>query len=223
MTATRPLENGSRPWRPARRSISAGVVAAAIRAASSFDSREREPLEVRRGHGHPHAVERVREPVREAALSKERDQLHNRASARLEVAVVFLRQVPHEHVQRDPLGFELRRDLDGEECVGEVRNPQRALERVAIRDGHEAHPALLAHAVHTLGIGVRLAELRATKGVVPAVGGVARVHVQIAARHYLPVWRRSDASCRSEAVVTDLQLSIHHALAVVSDSAEDGV
>jgi hypothetical protein len=149
----------------------------------------------------------MREPVREAALAQERDELHHGSTTRLEFAMVLLGEVPDEDVERNPLALELRGHLDREERVGKVRDPQRALQRVVIRNRDEIHPAALAHAVDALGFGVGLAEPCPAERVVAAVGGVARVRVQVAARHF---FRSSAATGRF------LHLSgVRHGLATV--------
>jgi hypothetical protein len=83
-----------------------------------YREEDEQPLEVLGRHRHAHPVERVGEPVREAALPQERHELQHRPAARLQVAMVLLRQMPHENVERDALAFELRRHLDGEKRVG---------------------------------------------------------------------------------------------------------
>ncbi len=144
---------------------------------------QQHPLDVRHGQRRPHPVERVRQRVGEAALAEERDQLVDRRPARLQVAVVLLAQVPDEHVQRHGVLGELGRDLDREERVREVRDPQRTLDRVVVGDRDEGHATRLAGAVDALGLRVRLAELGAAERVVAAVRRVDRVDVQVAAVH----------------------------------------
>ena len=143
------------------------------------------PLDVARRDRRPHAVERMRERVREAALAEERDELVHRRAVRLEVAVILLGEVPHEDVQRDFVLGEARRHLDGQERVGLVRDAQRALDRVVVADRDVRHAALPADAIHALGLRVRLAETCAAECVVPAVRRVDRVDVQVAAAHCL--------------------------------------
>ena len=195
------------------------MTAAASRHASSFDSRGRAPF--RPSHTpnssiirstcdgrqrRAHAVERVRERVREAALAQERDELVDRRAVRLQVAMVLLGEVPDEHVQRDVVLGEARRHLDGEERVGLVRDAQRALDRVVVADRHERHPARLADAVDALRLRVGLAEARASQRVVPAVRRVDRVDVQVAACHRPQCWT---ATRRFPSRVTILQPDAH--------------
>ena len=156
------------------------------RAVPSFPDAEQEhhPLDVADREWGAHAVERMCECVCEAALAQERRELVHRGSQGLEVAVVGLREVPDEHVQRHVVFGKPRRDLDREEGVGMRGNPQRAFERVVVADRDVRHAARLARAVHPLRLRVRLTEARPAKRVIPAVRRVDRMNVQIAAAHY---------------------------------------
>ena len=196
VSAIRPACAGSMPCLSASEARKPGLTAAASRHASSFDSRERAPLRPsqvpkssiirstwRRRDRRPHAVERMRERVCEAALAEECDELVHRRTERLQVAVVLLGQVPHENVERHLVLGEACRHLDGEERVGLVRDAQRTLDRVVVADRDVRHAALPADAIHALGLRVRLAETCAAECVVPAVRRVDRVDVQVATAH----------------------------------------
>ena len=142
---------------------------------------EHHPLDVPRRERRPHPVQRVRERVHEAALAEEGDELVDRAAVGLKVGVVLLGQVPHEDVQRRRVLGEAGRDLDREEGVLEVRDPQRALDRVVVGDRDEVHPPSPRHAVDALRLGERLPEPRAPQRKVPAIRRKARMNVQVAA------------------------------------------
>ena len=103
----------------------------------------------------------MRERVREAPFTQKRDELDDRRPARLQVGVIFFGEVPDEHVQRHVVLLEPRGHLNGQKGVGQVRNAKRALERVVVADRDELHAALLANAVDTLRVGVRLTKPRA--------------------------------------------------------------
>ena len=164
MSAIRPPCRGSRPCRSASFSRYVGRHArAASRQASSLELRGRaplrpsqiaeqqhHPLDVRGGQRRAHPVERVRESVGKPALAQEADELVDRRPERLEVAVILLAQVPDEDVQRDVVLGEAGRHLDGEERAGQIRDPERPLERVVVADRDERHPAPAADVVDAL-------------------------------------------------------------------------
>ncbi len=138
-----------------------------------------------RGQLSAHAVERMGERVGEPALGEEADELVDRAAEGLQVAVVRLGQVPHEHVQRRVVLGEAGRHLDRHEGSGAVGDPKRTLERVVVADRDQVHPARAAAVVNAFGCRERLTELCAPKRVVAAVGRVDRVDVQVATGHCL--------------------------------------
>ena len=67
-----------------------------------------------------------------------------------------------------------------ERKVLEVRDPERALDGVVVGDRDEIHPARPGNAVDPVGVGEGFAEAGAPQRIVPAIGGEARVDVQIA-------------------------------------------
>lgn len=146
---------------------------------------QQHPLDVRGRQQQPHPVERVREGVCEPTAAEERDELVHRTSVGLQVAMIVLAQVPDEDMERDVVLGEPGGHLDGEERAGELRDSQRSLERVVVRDRDERHPALPADPVDALRLSERLPEPGTAERVVAAVGRVEGVDVEVAARRRL--------------------------------------
>ena len=116
-----------------------------------------------------------------AARTKARPA-RDRPAVGLQVAVVLLGQVPDEDVQRDVALRQPGRDLHRQERPREVGDAQRALDRVVVGDRDQVHAAGPADPVEAFGVGVGLAQAGPAQRVVPAVGGVGRVAVQVTAK-----------------------------------------
>jgi hypothetical protein len=81
----------------------------------------------------------VREHAQDVLLADVLDQLVHVAAKPLEIVVLRLGDPVGEHVDDRAVLRESRRDLLGDEGVGQVRDVEAALDRVVVGDGHQRH------------------------------------------------------------------------------------
>jgi hypothetical protein len=126
--------------------------------------------------------------------AEEVNELVDRGTMRLQVAMVLLGEIPHQHMQRDVVLGKPRGDFLADERPGLIGNAKGAFDRVVVGDRDERHPAASARVVDVLGRRVRLRQPSPAKREVAAVRRVTRVDVKIAALHWIVHLCRCSAS-----------------------------
>src|ERR1700736_3132235 len=107
-----------------------------------------------------HAVERMRDRVRDFAALQIPLQRKNIVPKDNDIVVLLFGNAPDQDVNLTRVLREVSGDLLADEGIGQVANLETTVDRVVVRDGHEIHSALEQLSMELAWVGIGIGKIK---------------------------------------------------------------